>query len=214
MASAVDNDVIYKSICYGLALQLFLMIPSEIKDVGFLGSARFVVRGRLRRAPPTRGSAVALADFEALLKQTTTLEPTQEEVLLAAELELTAQRLGLNLDGGESQLCIMTARRGFSSIVTGDKRAIAALEVVLATLNKIAELAGKVICLEQLFLRLVAVSDPAPIRAAVCREAGVDRALSVCFGCYSPEMDKESCIEGLQSYIRHLRRDATTILAS
>jgi hypothetical protein len=99
-------------------------------------------------------------------------------------------------------------------LVTGDKRAIAALERLLALRHEIRGLAGKLVCLEQLVRRLLAEGTGAVIRAAICGEPSVDKALSFCFSCTNPTMAPESWIEGLTSYINDVRRAAPTLMVA
>ena len=75
-------------------------------------------------------------------------------------------------------------------------------------------MSGKVLCLEQLFLRLLAVANPLDVRQKVCSGPDVDRALTICFSCASDKVDPELWREGLQSYINDLRNAAKTILAA
>ncbi len=56
------------------------------------------------------------------------MEPTDREVAFATNLELTAQRAGLQLDVGESQLVAIVIERAIATFDTGDKRAIVSLE--------------------------------------------------------------------------------------
>lgn len=214
MKAAVDNDVLHKGACLGLLSQLIAAIPANIAEVGILGAARFVVRSKLGKAKLVRGSQSAIQALEEVVKHAVVLEPTSEEEKLAAELEYAAQLANLNLDEGESLLCAIVILRVYPWLVTGDKRAVGALERVLRALSKIEEFAGKVLCLEQLFLRLLNSGQASDIREAVCAEPGVDRALAICFSCSSPSVALESWIDGLRSYIASLRTTAPTILSA
>jgi hypothetical protein len=213
LKAAVDNDILFKGACYGLLIDLVAAIPCETREVGVLGAAPFVLRSLLRRAKLNGDPSVIKAHLDKLLQQAESLEPTTNETRLAAELEFAAQTANLNLDTGESQLCAIAVHRA-SWLVTGDKRAVVALELLLQPMAVAAALAGKVICLEQLFVRLLAAIDAVTVRMAVCKEAGIDRALASCFSCYSEEVDPQSWSEGLVSYIADLRSAARTILAA
>jgi hypothetical protein len=52
------------------------------------------------------------------------------------------------------------------------------------------------------------------LRTAICTEPMVDKTLTICFGCSSASTQRETVLEGLDSYIRALRSVATRILAS
>jgi hypothetical protein len=213
--AAVDNDVLFKGACYGLLFSLVEIIPCQPTDVGVLGAAPFVVRNLFWHARIAGDPEAAIRSWEEFYNQAEVLEPSIQEVKLAAELEFTAQVSNLSLDSGESQLCAIAIERG-SKLITGDKRAITCLAEILAQHRRAP--AGKVLCLEQLFLKLLIRLDPLEIRRAVCKEIGIDRALSACFSCYRGNGEDEggdpnSWSEGLASYISELRKVAGTILA-
>jgi len=210
--AAIDNDVILKGILYGLLSDLIGMIPASAADVGVLGAARYVVSARLKKT--SRDVEKLLQSLERFLSNVMILEPTDDESKLAAELELSAQKINVNLDAGESILCAVVVRRSLDRLVTGDKRAAVAIARLLSSYPGIAAIAGKVVCLEQLFLRLISKADPASVRAAVCENSQVDRALSLCFSCSSPEVGTDSWLAGLKSYIADLRAAADPVLAA
>jgi hypothetical protein len=120
----------------------------------------------------------------------------------------------LELDGGESQLAAMVARRGIESFETGDKRAIAGLEPMVGEIAELASLCGLVRCLEQIAHRLAAVEDDFPsVADAICGEVDVDRSLSTCFSCYSGvRAEQTSVLEALRSYIEAVRQIAPNML--
>ena len=211
--AAVDNDILFKGASFGLLIDLIGTIPSDVSEIGVLGAAPFVVRDKLNKANLNHGPERAIALLEELVGSAVILEPTVEETRFAAELEFAAMRANLNLDEGESQLSAIVIARALSWLATGDKRAIKVLDQLLVTQGKIAGMAGKVLCLEQLFLRLIRVLSAAAVRDAVCREPSIDRALAICFSCYNSNTDPDSWSQGLTSYIADLRDVAKTMLA-
>ena len=168
MRGAVDNDVILKGACYGLLADLIQAIPCDLRDVGVLGAARFVIRRLLPRAAVSRDLGAVDQCLRDFFRQAEILEPTMEELRFAATLELTAQTMDVDLDVGESQLCAIVVARAAEWFATGDKRAVLALEKILLQLGQTAGMDGKVLCFEQLFLRLLAIANPAHVRQAVC----------------------------------------------
>lgn len=213
MTAAIDNDILFKGACYGLLFDLISAIPSSAGDVGVLGAAKYVVSSKLRKVRLAQSVGEAAKRLEKVLRTAQVLEPTTDEQRYAAELEAAAQRANLSFDTGESQLCAIVITRAMSRLVTGDKRAIKALEWLLAARGETTKLAGKVLCLEQLLLRLIKGQHPKNVRSAVCEEPAVDKALTTCFSCYSPEIGPESWSEGLMSYIGDLRGAAPILLA-
>lgn len=213
MKAALDTDILLKGVSYGLLFEIIVAIPSNLNDVGVLGAAPFMVRNKLRKASLARPLKKVLGYFENFVEHVTILEPTLDDVIFAAEMEFAAQQANVSLDEGESQLCAIVISRAFSRFVTGDKRAVKAFEQLLENSKELAKLAGKVLCLEQLFLKLISAGNGVKIRDAVCREPGIDRTLAVCFSCGSPEVGPDSWSEGLKSYIADLRNEAKAVLA-
>jgi hypothetical protein len=213
MKAAIDNDILFKGACYGLLSELIATACSATEGVGTLGSARFVVAKKIEKNKLLRNRTAALAVFFEFLNRSEALEPTQDEQNMAADLELVAQRLGINLDSGESQLCAMLVFRVFSLLLTGDKRAITAMEHLIDADNRLIALTGKVRCLEQLVYDALAKKNHVALRTAICGEPQVDKALAICFSCTSHSVVMASIVEGLQSYIKALRTEAIRVLS-
>ncbi|KPL53238.1 hypothetical protein ABB55_14295 [Prosthecomicrobium hirschii] len=132
---------------------------------------------------------------------------------LAAGLETFAQERGVPLDSGESLIAAVAASRASASLLTGDKRAIEALEDVSNALGLTAQLAGKVVCLEQLMASIGLLRHPVELQTLVCAEVGVDGAMGMAFRCRSKaEVDAEALFEALRSYIDYLRSRAPMLL--
>jgi hypothetical protein len=214
MKALTDNDLLFKGSCYGLLKDLLRMIPCGVGEYGYLGSSRFVAEKAIRKAALLGGHAAALALFKAALAEGQQIEPSSDEIRMAANLEVLAQKEHLPLDGGESLLCAVLVSRQLQRLATGDKRAIGALNRLLGLDALLAGLQGKVVCLEQLVDRLLEERGVSAVRALICREPNVDKALSNSFSCSSAAVPDGSCKAGLQSYIGSLRREAHKVLVS
>lgn len=210
---ALDNDVAVKGACYGLLANLIAAIPAATSEIGVLGASVYVVPAKIRRARLNANSAMAVTQFENLIKNAHLLEPSAEETSLAAEIELIAQEENLALDSGESQLCAIAIIRELDRFVTGDKRAIQSLETATGKNNVRTKIAGRILCLEQVFARLLIQEDGAIVRKSVCHEPEIDQALSICFACSSPKVEPEDWRRGLESYIADIRKKAPSMLA-
>jgi predicted nucleic acid-binding protein len=210
----IDNDVLLKGACYGVLLEITSAVFPNRNEVGVLGAARFVVSKSIKRQALNRDSADAERTFANFLAHVRILEPDTQESGVAADLELAAQRLGLALDAGESQLCAILINRGLSLILTGDKRAIQAAEQLIDVDTRLLAICGKAMCLEQAFLLTLPGLGPDALRAAVCSEPNVDKALTICFGCHSAATSAENYTEGLRSYVNSLRSTASRVLVA
>lgn len=213
MRALIDNDILFKGACYGLLTDLVSTVCPDDEVVGILGSAQFVVPKRIERGSLRRNPPLALEVFSLFLHRARALEPSEDEQRMAADLELTAQRLGISLDNGESQLCAILSLRLLPLLLTGDKRAIAAIERLLDVHPKLMHICGRVKCVEQLFALLLSRDGSGAARSAVCAEPEIDRALTICFGCHSNPVIEANYMEGLQSYINDLRVLAARVLA-
>ena len=117
------------------------------------------------------------------------------------------------MDAGESQLCAVSITRNIPALLTGDKRAISALEHLIDREPRTATLTGKVYCLEQLFTSLLSTTDIGTLKKAVCRQPIVDRALAMCFSCSTGTTQRDAVLQGLSSYTESLRTVARRVLA-
>jgi hypothetical protein len=181
-SAVVDNDVLIKLACYRL-LQDVLAVFGGSVPIGILGVAKFVVTSNIRGSSSINDRESALQNFVVFLAEVEELEPTDDEINLATELEEAATRAAVGLDFGESQLCAIVLSRAIPMLITGDKRAIAAAEVIKSNIGRLAELEGKVVCLEQLVLSLTDRIGHGAIRDRICAEPDIDKSLSICFAC-------------------------------
>jgi hypothetical protein len=133
--------------------------------------------------------------------------------MIAADLELAAQRAGLGLDTGESHLCALALSRGIRRLLTGDKRAIVAIEILLDRDSRLSALCGRIWCLEQLVILALGNDSTGSIRLAICGQPAVDKTLAICSGCRA-EATKEVMVECLESYLRDLRGRAARVLSA
>ena len=213
MNAVVDNAIIHKGACYGILTDILEAHNGARGAVGALGTARFVVSKKIKRMKLKRNEGLAFEELGKFFSSSVELSPTEDEQALAAEFELVAQQLGVNLDTGESQLCAIAIVRLIPRLLTGDKRAIIAMERLFDSHPALQAIREKVGCLEQTILNLAARGHLALLRTAICAEPAVDKTLTICFACNSPAVQGENVLEGLNSYITALRADATRVLA-
>jgi hypothetical protein len=213
MNALIDNDILLKGACYGLLDEFVASTCGSADHAGTLGAARFVVSKRIKRRPPNKGADAAIAAFQAFLNRSVQIEPSAAEQSMASQFELTALRISVSLDAGESQLCAILISRIVPYLLTGDKRAIIAMEQLLDTDDRLSALCGKIRCLEQLVLDALSANPGNSLRASICAEPLVDKTLTICFECHSPATDGNHS-EGLASYIADLRNQAGRVLSA
>lgn len=208
----LDVDVVIKLAAY----DLLEAIAHPGCDAGCRGrrgvtaTTRFVAAKRLeRKSADPAGASNRLAAF---LDSIDELEPTTEEVRLAAEIEARAAAVGLELDYGESQLFAMAIVREQPAVLTGDKRAVAAAEELIATIDSLASLAARVACMEQAMVLAVERLGALQVRSLVLAELGMDTAINICFQFTNPTVDPDFEPTGLASYIKSVRESAPRLL--
>ena len=128
-------------------------------------------------------------------------------------MQEAAQRLGLPLDGGESQLLAVVLHRAGALMLTGDKRAIGAGETVLKEIGSVRDAEGRLACLEQMLASLATQLGHDVARDAICSDAGADATLTICYACHADGCSQAECLAGLESYQAALRAAAPTLLA-
>lgn len=208
LTTVVDNDILIKGAAYRL---LDTLLSLRDGDVGILGAARFVVDKRLQRHPGLSDRDGARAHWQQFLQQATEIEPTDEELSLATTLEEVASRESFSLDVGESQLCAVTVIRALEAFLTGDKRAVTAIEQLLPHVQQLAVICGHVIILEQVCELLFIHLGGAKLKDQICREPSVDTAMRICFHC-SGDCGDDDIAAALESYIRDARNSAPSVL--
>jgi hypothetical protein len=204
----LDNDAALKIACYSLVEQMLTAITKDGSLAAILGVGKFVIQGRLAKADNIADRQQAAQAFERFLEAASLVEPDEAELAVAAELEAEANKLNLELDGGESQLLAILVNRSCRLLITGDKRAI----IAMASIG-LSQTAGRVACLEQLMSQIVRLVGETLVRERVCAEPRIDRALTICCGCAGGQPSEGAILEGLASYIGWLGRSAPGILA-
>jgi hypothetical protein len=204
----MDNDVILKICCYDIVDELMGCTVGKLRTAHVLGVARFVLGKAISKAKNIANKERAAERLASLLSRVALIEPDVDELSLAAEFEETAQVRGVALDGGESQLLAVLIRRSAGLLLTGDKRAIRAMEPVVKAGAYGEQVTRRVACLEQIAMALIGRHGVESIHRRICSEVAIDKSLSNCFSCASGFCREESIVEGLASYIADLRRDA------
>ncbi|WP_158665408.1 hypothetical protein [Sinorhizobium fredii] len=205
----VDNDVALKVCAYASATDLIDLGSAPNHSLAMLRVARFTIDRRVQRARYVRDPEKLQSQWTILSAAINWIEPTTEEVEFAAELEESAMNLNVDLDGGESQLFAILVSRLSPLLLTGDKRAIVAIETIGQLLP-----AGRVACLEQVISTVLQKIGVDVLRERICSEPDVDRSLSIAFACHSNSylVSVTSIEEGLASYVASVQRSAPSII--
>jgi hypothetical protein len=207
----VDNDVLLKASCYDLAADLRDILAGRDRSVAGLALAKFVLKRKIEKSGRIADRQKAAKALDGVLTSIVALEPDDAELKLAALYEEHALSAGYAFDSGESQLLAVLVNRAAKALITGDKRAVAAAWQLATDLEIVPSLAGRLACFEQVMLDICARKGGPAVATSVCAEAGVDKAMSICFGC-SSTFDEQNMRDGLSSYIEHLRGNSGELL--
>ena len=196
----IDNDALLKLARYGLLKEALVSLGCTESDVRVLPTARYSLmphKDRLRRCKD-EASAQRLANFLAAAGQLDlgSVDAAQLDELVASP----------GIDAGEAQLFAAAATQSDARIITGDKRALAALCSTPALASAVTALAGRIVAVETVFAMLTD-ADFSITQSRVRANPDVDKALTAIFG-VSVSATLESVRAGLYSYESHLR--ATT----
>ena len=202
----IDGDVVIKICSYQLSNEFISVLGCISKNLAILAVTRFTIRSRIARANRLTDPIGATRAMVNILSQLGTLEPSEDEIDLAADLEQRAIELSVELDSGESQLFAILLKRNFKLLITGDKRAICALDLIAPPTE-----GQRLACFEQLIATLVTRYDYLDIRARICGEPKTDRAITACFSCSSTP-DIANTLSGLRSYVNDLKIKARRLL--
>ncbi|MFB6460852.1 hypothetical protein [Bradyrhizobium tunisiense] len=190
----VDSDVVLKMCAYAAAKELVQVASVNAMSPAILRFAKFALRSRIDRARNIKDKVAVKEAVEVAFGSIQELEPTKEEIERAADYEERATAAGLSFDVGESQLISVMQSRQAVGLLTGDKRAVKAISVLLSD-----EIVERVACLEQVVATIVSQFGVDKIRGHVCAERGCDKAITACFSCSSTGLSADEALIGLRS---------------
>lgn len=194
MKLLLDSDAFCKLAVSNLLREAVQVLGTELGDCGRLAALPHMLRrGRLRQQ---YGGKACDSMLQLAVKLPTIAEPTSP-VWLDPLVPIQA------IDPGEALIFAAAAESG-AMVVSGDKRALEALKDLDAHR---APLAGKIVVLEALLLRLCRDLGTDVVRQRVRPLEALDRVVRVCFSSQgsSPE-------EGLGSYLKDLQEAVSPLV--
>lgn len=198
----IDNDVILQLAAYNLFREAIDALSLELADLRILSTARYFFKGKKaarQHEPATIQQAIEIAESydEAVCDQK------------SPEYKLLIESNGIDL--GEATLITATIAVPAFWLATSDKRCLETLatEPKLTSIHQ--HLVGRVICLEQILLKLIGICEFSDVRQQVRSTLGCAEAIKNCFGRSLPA-DENSTRDGLNSYIEDLRKKSRGLL--
>lgn len=207
----VDNDVLKKLAVFHLFPPLLKAFEGKTDGVYILGAAIFVLEKAIQRSKSIKNPAAAIANLQDLVAECTKIEPSNEELVLAADLEDAGQRMSLPFDTGESLLFAILISRAQTRLITGDKRALGAVPLVCDD-HLLMGMSARVACFEQTLASIMAAIGAEACGHQVCEEPLADRAAAICFGCSAGGYSAAAASAALHSYIEALRKECFPLL--
>lgn len=193
----VDNDALLKLARYGLLDALVTMSGVDVRDIRVLATAKYSLlsaKNRMLRCNDEDGAN----RLEEFLTRSDPLSPVDTDANLLDALSAIP-----SIDAGEALLLAAGASDYETLVITGDKRALAALCADSSIAQVADALAGRVVTLEVIFWQLVN-KDFSHTQSCVRSKPDVDKAISNVFGVSAPATI-DSVREALASYINHLQ---------
>lgn len=209
----VDNDIIFKICCFDLLVGFAALFDAGASP-NRLVVAEYVLKKKMSRSSRLNDKSACLKRLTAFLEWSAGLEPTDDEISLAAEIEGLAQQQNIAFDSGESILLAVLLSRLARRLFTGDKRAIEGLWPLSQSLNKEDAVSSRIVCFEQIMLSLLEKLGAEELARRVCQESGADTTAAICCGCAGRQVDAAGITEGFQSYIADLRKRCGPVLVA
>lgn len=191
-----DNDILFKLAHCDLFDEFLAFIQVPAKSIAILHTCIFKMRKTLKGHPNV------LSRLEKFCQLVTIIADDQVDIAILEAI------MGTGADAGEAILAAKVATTPGAYLVTGDKRAVKALNSMADGHIKSA-LAGRILCFEELVIGLMHNSGFASLSAKLIAGSACDGVLRNAFG---PGRTEEHALECLYSYADSLRTACPTLL--
>lgn len=207
----IDNDIAMKMIAFQLWDKAIGILNLSSENLRVIPSAKYRYQDRLKRHQeyPDEILIAGIAFFESHQSATTKLDMVEEANQLTSLMKkLPNERKGI--DKGEAILVLAAREQSDFLILTGDKSFLRALLIISP--EDYTHLCGRVICLEQLILKLIDELGFGIVSDRIRLVAGYDSSINHCFGVSVPASEA-AARQGLQGNINALHELVPGILA-
>lgn len=203
----LDNDIIHKLVAFQLFDEAIAISELQIDKTSLrvLPTAKHFFRGKQKKngASP---DPILTAVIELVSGCASAIYDVDDAV--AQELAELKQVEGIH--EGEQTLIVATRSQTDFLLLSGDKNCMRGLAAIPEPIYR--RLCGRVICLEQIILKLIEVKGFVFVRDRVLAMASFDKSLQICFGLVTPATE-ENVIAGLNSYINDIQQQVPNLLA-
>lgn len=198
----IDNDIILKLAACNFFWEAVSTLELSENDLRVLPEAKHVFQ-RSNKVKKKYGSII--------LQNAINIVERCGEIQLEEDEEELQQLQIEGIDPGEMLLICATRRETSFYLTTGDKRCLTALASHAELENVRQRLTGRVICLEQLILKLIKTQGFDKVLTNVLPARTYDTALKSIFGS-GERATEENVLTSLEGYINDLQKNTKGLL--
>lgn len=206
----VDNDIITKLVAFQLFEEAIAVLQVIKTDLRVLPTAKFVFQAK-RKQQVHYPDEVWAAVIDLVTTCSTLAEPSFEQTEASLEETRQLEHFKDEIQAGEAALIVATRLEPDFLLFSGDKKCMKALATIPKPIYQ--RLCGRVVCLEQMILKLIQKLGFEAVRDRILPMVNFDKTLKICFG-YSTPAPKETVLVGLNSYISEIYACAPNLLMS
>ena len=204
----LDNDIIHKLVAFQLFEEAIAVLQIVKTDLRVLPTARFFFQAK-RKQQIQYPDAVWAEVINLVAACSIIPEPSPEQAQASIEETRQLEKFKHEIQAGEATLIVATRLEPDFLLLSGDKRCMKALAAVPEPIYQ--RLCGRVVCLEQIILKLILTLGFETVRDRILPMVDCDKTLKICFG-YSMSASEASVVAGLTSYISDIHEDAPALL--
>lgn len=197
----IDNDVILKLVTCDLFDEVIAAFDIDPANIHVLETARFSMRSNKTKE---NHSETVIENAIATIKGFHTVEAQADNPLF-----------DLKIPDMDDELKLIVAASAETSFyfATGDKRCLRALTGIteLATMRE--KLSGRVICLEQIIIKIIQVYGFEVVKQKIIPARSCDKALQSAFGS-GEKTEERNALKTLNAYISDIKQKCPFLLAA
>lgn len=197
----IDNDVILKLVTCDLFDEAIAAFDIDLSNIHVLETARFSMRSNKTKK---NYSETVIEKAIATIKDFHTVEAQADNPLF-----------DLKIPDMDDELKLIVAASAETSFyfATGDKRCLRALTGIteLATMRE--KLSGRVICLEQIIMKIIQVYGFEVVKQKIIPARSCDKVLQSAFGS-GEKTEERNTLEALNAYISEIEQKCPFLLAA
>ncbi len=195
----VDNDVILKLVACDLFEEAIAAFEIGRSNIHVLETARFTFRGNKVKKNYSE---------EVIEKAITTIKNFD-----TVEAEIDNPLFSLKIPNMDDELKLIVAESAEPAFyfATGDKRCLRALTEVSELTTMKEKLSGRVVCFEQIIIKIIQVYGFKFVKKKVLLAKECDKALRVAFGS-GEKAEERHTLETLHVYTAEINRDCPFLL--